>query len=76
MAVNKVVINTENGPQTLIDLTGDSVTPEKLAKGATAHDASGKQIVGTHVDPTPIYETWVCEMKNGTIIEKVVNVSD
>ena len=44
---NKVVINTENGPETLIDLTGDSVTPDTLAKGTTAHDASGKAITGT-----------------------------
>ena len=47
MAVNKVVMNTENGAQTLIDLTGDSVTPEALDEGVTAHDASGNQIVGT-----------------------------
>lgn len=46
MAVNKVVYNTENGAETLIDLTGDSVTPETLAKGATAHDASGNVIEG------------------------------
>ena len=46
MAINKVVMNTENGEQTLIDLTGDSVTPATLAKGVTAHDASGKVIVG------------------------------
>ena len=46
MAVNKVVMNTENGAQTLIDLTGDSVTPETLAKGVTAHDASGNIIEG------------------------------
>ncbi len=47
MAVNKVVYNTEDGAQTLIDLTSDSVTPETLAKGVTAHDASGEMIVGT-----------------------------
>lgn len=47
MAVNKVVINTENGAETLIDLTEDTVTPETLAEGATAHGASGEQIVGT-----------------------------
>lgn len=46
MATNKVVINTENGPETLIDLTQDSVTPETLANGATAHDASGNLIAG------------------------------
>ena len=31
----------------LIDLTGDTVTPETLIKGATAHDKTGKLIVGT-----------------------------
>lgn len=46
MAVNKVVYNTANGPETLIDLTGDTVTSETLAKGVTAHDASGNAIIG------------------------------
>ena len=31
----------------LIDLTGDSVTPETLGKGVTAHDKTGAPIVGT-----------------------------
>lgn len=43
MAVNKVIY----GGNTLVDLTGDTVTPETLAEGATAHDASGEQISGT-----------------------------
>jgi hypothetical protein len=47
MAINKVVYNTENGAETLIDLTGDTVTPETLAKGVTAHDKSGTTITGT-----------------------------
>ena len=42
MAINKV----EYGGNTLIDLTGDSVTPETLAAGATAHNAAGEEIVG------------------------------
>lgn len=46
MAVNKVVYNTEDGAQTLIDLTGDTVTPETLTEGYVAHDASGEVIVG------------------------------
>lgn len=53
MAVNKVVYNTENGAEILIDLTGDTVTPETLAKGAKAHDASGNVIVGTMPDGIP-----------------------
>lgn len=43
MAVNEVVYNGE----TLIDLKNDTVTPETLAEGATAHDATGAIITGT-----------------------------
>lgn len=42
MAVNKVEING----QPVIDLTQDTVTPESLKKGITAHSASGEKIVG------------------------------
>lgn len=47
MPVNKIVVNRETGEEVLIDLTGDTVTPETLAEGVIAHDASGKVIVGT-----------------------------
>jgi hypothetical protein len=43
MAINKVVY----GGNTLIDLTGDSVTADKMLIGVTAHDKSGKTITGT-----------------------------
>lgn len=43
MAVNQVIF----GGKTLIDLTGDSVTPDTLAEGVTAHDATGEPIIGT-----------------------------
>lgn len=43
MAVNKVVINDE----IKIDLTSDTVSPDTLSKGITAHDKSGAVIVGT-----------------------------
>lgn len=42
MAVNKVIFDGK----TLIDLTEDTVTPDTLAEGVTAHDASGAQIIG------------------------------
>lgn len=45
MAVNKVTY----GGETLIDLTGDTVTADKLVQGITAHDASGAEIIGTLV---------------------------
>lgn len=47
MAVNKVVYNTVNGEEVLMDLTSDTVTPATLAEGTTAHDASGEMITGT-----------------------------
>ncbi len=34
--------------ETLIDLTSDTVTPDKLTKGFTAHDKSGAPITGTN----------------------------
>ena len=42
VSVSKVVF----GGNTLIDLTGDTVCPEMLAEGITAHDMSGKLITG------------------------------
>lgn len=44
MAINKVIY----GNRTLIDLTGDTVSPDKLAQGITAHDKSGAIITGTN----------------------------
>lgn len=43
MAISKVVY----GGQTLIDLTGDTVTADKLKKGYKAHGADGEVINGT-----------------------------
>lgn len=42
MAVSKVVY----GGKTLIDLTGDTVTGDKLLKGATAHKKDGEVVTG------------------------------
>lgn len=46
MAVNKVVYGTT----VLVDLTEDTVTPDKLLLGALAHGADGEPITGT-LDP-------------------------
>lgn len=43
MGKNKVIF----GGGVLIDLTGDTVTPESLLEGYTAHDKSGEVIEGT-----------------------------
>lgn len=42
--VNKVVIA---GGGVLIDLTSDTVEPDKIVEGYTAHDASGAPVTGT-----------------------------
>ena len=41
--INKLVV----GNETKFDLTADTVTADKLLKGATAHDKSGAPITGT-----------------------------
>lgn len=43
MAISKVIY----GGNTLVDLTGDSITAEKLLAGETAHNMAGEQITGT-----------------------------
>lgn len=44
MAYNKIVF----GSETLIDLTADTISADKLASGITAHDKSGEAITGTN----------------------------
>lgn len=63
MAINKVVY----GGNTLIDLTGDTVTAEQLAKGVTAHDKSGAVITGTSTKDSDTQDATVAaaEILNG-----------
>lgn len=49
MPVSKVVLNDV----VKLDLTADTVTPETLAEGITAHDAAGNPVTGTMVVTTP-----------------------
>ena len=42
MAISKVIY----GKETLIDLTADTITKEKLLSGFTAHGADGVKITG------------------------------
>ena len=51
------------GGKTLIDLTGDTVTPETLVKGATAHDKTGAAIVGTYEGGTEDLDTVLAEQE-------------
>ena len=57
MGVSKV----DFAGNTLVDLTGDSVTPETLLEGATAHNAAGELIAGV--------------MKKGAELKIVVSVT-
>lgn len=57
MAVNKVAINGE----VKLDLTADTVTPETLLKGTTAHNAAGELITG-------VYEPMTIKQYTGTLL--------
>lgn len=47
MGISKVEINNADGTKNvLVDLTGDTVTADMLAKGVTAHGADGESING------------------------------
>lgn len=48
MGVSKVEVNGK----TIVDLTNDTVTPETLLEGVTAHDMAGERITGTKVVKT------------------------
>ena len=48
MAISKIVLNTENGEQVLVDLTGDTVAADALVEGHTAHGADGEVIEGAN----------------------------
>lgn len=55
MANNKVELADGT---TIIDLTSDTVSPQTLVLGATAHDKSGEQITGEVTVPTITIKTW------------------
>lgn len=53
MSINKV----QYGTDTLIDLTNDTVTPEKILLGYTAHDKAGEIITGVAAGEITIVHT-------------------
>lgn len=69
MGINKVVF----GSDTLVDLTEDTVTPETLASGETAHDKSGAVIVGTAEFGGVWYGT--CTTASGTTAKEVITTT-
>lgn len=61
MAISKVVYNDA----TLIDISEDTVTRDKLAYGVTAHDKSGNRIVGTaDMDGAGMIPTKLSDLEN------------
>ena len=48
MAINKIVLNTDDGEQVLVDLTGDNVKADALVVGHTAHGADGEPVEGAN----------------------------
>ena len=55
MGISKVEINNADGTKNvLVDLTGDTVTADKMLENETAHGADGEPITGTIVKRTQI----------------------
>ena len=76
MAVSKVVL----GNETLIDLTGDSVSSENLLLGETAHGANGEEVIGGVV-VTPMYTGTKAAIEEAIALgqipeDAVVNITD
>lgn len=71
LPVNKVIYDGN----TLIDLSGDTVSPDKLMEGVTAHDKTGAQIVGTATGGGGATEPYVEETydSNGNLINAVMH---
>ena len=67
MANNQYVNKVEYAGQTLIDLTSDTVTADKLLQGYTAHDKSGALITGTYIPSASVIES--LDSHGGTIID-------
>lgn len=64
MANNKVQLSDGT---VLLDLTGDTVTPETLMAGVTAHNAAGNPIVGTSGGGGTCTVTLTCEASDSRI---------
>lgn len=69
-AVNHVVI----GGETKFDLRNDTVTPSNLAKGVTAHDASGNAITGELEPVKSVNNAFPDDNGNVTIGDYVSNI--
>ena len=66
---NQVIINGK----TILDLRSDTVTPETLQKGYTAHDKSGTKITGTLEVPATEEQTVELSMLSGNQVIQPTN---
>ena len=66
---NQVIVNGE----TILDLRSDTVTPETLQKGYTAHDKSGTKITGTLEVPATEEQTVELSMLSGNQVIQPTN---
>lgn len=80
--VNKVQVVRGGQTETLIDLTGDTITASALAQGYTAHDASGAQITGTSTGGTMVIRDeadshggTIRHITSGSVVQGTINIT-
>ena len=73
MGISKVEINNADGTKNvLVDLTGDTVTADMLAKGVTAHGADGELVTGIIKEGNPNHKTGTPSYSSG--IAKLITI--
>ena len=73
MGVSKVEINNADGTKNvLVDLTGDTVTADMLAKGVTAHGADGELVTGIIKEGDPSRRDGTASYSSG--IAKLITI--
>lgn len=65
MAINKVVINSENS----LDLSNDTVSASDVASGVTFHDKTGAALTGTASNGSDNWATFWIGQRGGSPVE-------